>query len=90
MKLYEFQFSVRQGDLTFNFTDLLEAEDDKDADRKAHIWCCDFYGDKGEKTDDNVYEFQCGCIALTINSIKEVDKEAWKEEQYKFAFRNIE
>ena len=90
MKLYELKFTVRHGDLCFDFTHLFEAKDDEDSDRLAHKWCCDYYGE-GELEEENYYTFQTGCIGLKITSVKEItDKEEWKEQQYENSFlRNI-
>ncbi len=90
MKLYELKFKVRHGEFISDFTELYEAKDDDDANRKAHVYCCGFYGGDSEKLDENSYEFDCGCVILTIDCVREVEKEAWKEEQFSKVFRVIE
>ena len=89
-KLYEIIFQARHGEHTFDFLHLYKAKNDEDANKLAHKWCCDFYGGVSEKLDENSYEFQGGCIILTIKTVREVDKEKWKEEQFeKSLIRNI-
>lgn len=85
MKLYELKYTVRHGEYTFRFIHLMDAEDNEHADQLAHKWCHDFYGE-GEQEEENYYTFQTGCIGLRIDSVKEIDKEIWKEEQYGNAF----
>jgi hypothetical protein len=91
MKIYELKFTVRHGDYCFDKMYLYEAENDDDANRLAHKWCCDFYGASGVQEEPELYTFHAGCIAIRIGSVKEViDVEIWKDEQYENAFiRNI-
>ncbi len=89
MKLWELQYQIRISENTFDKVRIYEAENQEEADKKAHLWCKDYYGNPDEKNDSQDvehYEFQCGCIAITIQIVKEIEKEAWKEEQFKFAF----
>ncbi len=88
MKLYELKFQVRHGEMEFYFVELFNAENDKEANRKAHVWCRDFY-EEGEILDENSYEFCCGDLIITIKSVREIDKEEWKEEQYNEKFKDI-
>ena len=86
--LWELQYQIRIGDNTFDKIRVFEAEDIKEAEKKAHLWCKDYYGQPDEENDsidcDN-YEFECGCISVTIKIIREIDKGEWKEEQFKNA-----
>ncbi len=84
--LWELNYQIRIGDSVFDKIRVFEADDQKEADMKAHLWCKDYYGhadDKNEDIECDCYEFECGCIALTIKIIREIpDKQKWMEQQF--------
>ncbi len=85
---YELIYEIRPRGLTFEKMRVFEAEDEKEAKQIAHLWCKDYYGKPNERNEDidvEHYEFQCGCIAITIKVIKEIeDKQEWLEEHWRY------
>lgn len=89
MKLWEVEFTVKCGEHEQDYATLFEADNYDQAERMAHIYCSNFYGDDGQKLIGDSYSFDDGCVRLTMNVLREVDKEEWKEKHYKKAFRII-
>lgn len=88
MKLWEIEFTVKRGEHEQQYANLFKADNQDQAESFAHIYCSDFNGE-GKRLDDCSYEFDDGCCILTMNAIREVDKEEWKEKHYQKAFRII-
>lgn len=73
-KPYHLRLEEHNGDRSYYYDYLIYAKDREDARGIAEEYASDFYGDGGVKVEDDYWEFDCGAIAVEIETLREVSE----------------
>ena len=81
-KLYEGTLRIRNGEQTYPVNKLIYAENLEDAEDVIEQYASEYYGGESVKEDD-AYMFGGGVIGVEVRTVRQVNIDEWKEEQFK-------
>lgn len=85
MKTFEIRATEYNGEQEYGIAKLVKADTFEEATQKARTFFSGWYScqeDGESKTDDvDVFSFDCGCLIVSIQSVREINLEAWIAQQ---------